>query len=46
MRGFYFTYTEGKVQGAVDVLAVRVGPGPAPDKAEWSVVGAVHEPAP
>jgi hypothetical protein len=45
VRGFYFTYKEGKVQGAVDVLAVRVGSGPAPDKAEWRVVGAVHEPA-
>jgi hypothetical protein len=46
VRGFYFTCKEGKVQGAVDVLAVRVGPGPAPDKAGWSEVGAVHEPAP
>ena len=46
VRGFYFTYKEGKIQGAVDVLAVRIGPGPAPDMAEWSVVGAVHESAP
>ncbi len=46
VRGFCFTYKEGKVQGVVDVLAVRIGPGSAPDKVEWSVVGAVHEPAP
>jgi hypothetical protein len=46
MRGFYFTYKQGKVEGAVDVVAVRVGPGPGSDKVEWTVVGAVHEPAP
>jgi hypothetical protein len=44
-RGFYFGYKEEKVEGAVDVLAVRVAPSPGADKGEWRVVGAVHEPA-
>jgi len=43
LRGFYFTYKEGDVQGVVDVLAVRVDPDV--NKNEWRIVGAVHEPA-
>jgi hypothetical protein len=42
VRGFSFAYREGKVRGAVDVVAVPVGP----EKPRWVVVGAVHEPAP
>src|SRR5262245_46989744 len=40
VRGFYFTYEEGKVEGAVDVLAVPIVQD---KKAEWLVLGAVHE---
>ena len=34
------TYTEGKVEGAVDVLAI---PMVKDKKAEWLVLGTVHE---
>jgi hypothetical protein len=39
-RGFYFTYREGKVEGAVDVLAIPVLPR---KKTEWRILGTVHE---
>jgi hypothetical protein len=38
--GFYFTYKEGKVEGAVDVLAI---PMVKDKKWEWLVLGSVHE---
>jgi hypothetical protein len=40
VRGFYFTYKEGKVEGAVDVLAI---PMVKDKKWEWLVLGSVHE---
>jgi hypothetical protein len=40
VQGFYFTYREGKVEGAVDVLAIPVVVG---KKREWRVLGTVHE---
>jgi hypothetical protein len=40
VQGFYFTYREGKVEGAVDVLAI---PAVVGKKREWYVVGTVHE---
>jgi hypothetical protein len=40
LRGFYFTYRDGKVEGAVDVLAI---PMVKDKKSEWLILGAVHE---
>jgi hypothetical protein len=40
LRGFYFPYKAGQVEGWVDVLAV---PMARDKKAEWLILGAVHE---
>jgi hypothetical protein len=40
LRGFYFPYKDGKVEGWVDVLAIRMV---RDKKTEWLILGAVHE---
>jgi hypothetical protein len=40
LRGFYFPYKDGKVEGWVDVLAVRMV---RDKKTEWLILGGVHE---
>jgi hypothetical protein len=40
VRGFYFPYKDGKVDGWVDVLAI---PMVRDKKTEWLILGAVHE---
>jgi hypothetical protein len=40
LRGFYFPYKAGKVEGWVDVLAIQMV---RDKKREWLVLGAVHE---
>jgi hypothetical protein len=40
LRGFYFPYKDGKVEGWVDVLAIRMA---REKKSEWLLLGAVHE---
>jgi hypothetical protein len=40
LRGFYFPYKDGKVEGWMDVLAV---PMVRDKKTEWLILGAVHE---
>jgi len=42
LRGFYFPYKDGKVEGWVDVLAIRMV---RDKKTEWLIFGAVHEAA-
>jgi hypothetical protein len=43
LRGAYFAYSQGKIQGAVDVIAARTKPD---NPKWWVVVCAVHERAP
>jgi len=40
LRGFYCPYKDGKIEGWVDVLAIRMV---RDKKSEWLVLGAVHE---
>jgi hypothetical protein len=40
VRGYYFTYQEGKFQGAVEIIAACTDPG---NPKQWSIYGTVHE---
>lgn len=40
LRGFYFPYKDGKVEGWVDVLAITMV---ADKKSKWFLLGTVHE---
>jgi len=42
VQGFYFTYEQDKIAGAVDVFVARCVAG---DKKQWKIGCAVHEPA-
>lgn len=39
LRGYYFTYKQGEIQGSAEIIAFRTNP----DKPHWRVICALHE---